>query len=49
MVHDMYLVQVKPLGDVKQPWDYYEVFLGVKGGRDAFRPLAHSFSPNRIA
>ena len=25
MVHDMYLVQVKAPGDVKQPWDYYKV------------------------
>jgi branched-chain amino acid transport system substrate-binding protein len=44
MVHDMYLVQVKAPGDVKQPWDYYKVLRTVKG-EDAFRPLAQSECP----
>jgi len=44
MVHDMYLVQVKAPGEVKQPWDYYKVLRTVKGD-DAFRPLSESDCP----
>lgn len=44
MVHDMYLVQVKAPGEVKQPWDYYKVVRTVKGD-DAFRPLSESECP----
>ena len=44
MVHDMYLVQVKTPGEVKQPWDYYKVLRTVKGD-DAFRPLSESDCP----
>jgi branched-chain amino acid transport system substrate-binding protein len=44
MVHDMYLVQVKAPGDVKQPWDYYKVLRTVKGD-EAFRSLSESDCP----
>ena len=44
MVHDMFLVQVKTPGEVKQPWDYYKVLRTVKGD-DAFRPLSESDCP----
>jgi branched-chain amino acid transport system substrate-binding protein len=39
MVHDMYLVQVKAPGDVKEKWDYYNV-KEVIAGDEAFQPLA---------
>jgi branched-chain amino acid transport system substrate-binding protein len=39
LVHDMYLVQVKPPEESRQPWDYYKV-LSIIPGDKAFRPLA---------
>src|SRR5712671_3363765 len=39
MVHDMYLVQVKAPGDVKERWDYYNV-KEVIPGDEAFQPLS---------
>ena len=41
MVHDMYLVQVKPPEESREPWDYYKI-LSVIPGVKAFRPLAES-------
>jgi len=41
MVHDMYLVQVKAPGDVKQKWDYYDVKETIPAD-EAFQPLATS-------
>jgi branched-chain amino acid transport system substrate-binding protein len=39
LVHDMYLVQVKPPEESRQPWDYYKV-LSIIPGDKAFRPMA---------
>jgi branched-chain amino acid transport system substrate-binding protein len=39
LVHDMYLVQVKPPEESRQPWDYYKILSIIPGDR-AFRPLA---------
>jgi branched-chain amino acid transport system substrate-binding protein len=39
LVHDMYLVQVKPPEESRQPWDYYKT-LSIIPGEKAFRPLA---------
>ena len=39
LVHDMYLVQVKPPEELRQPWDYYKI-LSIIPGNKAFRPLA---------
>jgi branched-chain amino acid transport system substrate-binding protein len=39
MVHDMYLVQVKAPGDVKEKWDYYNV-KEIIPGDEAFQPLS---------
>ena len=39
LVHNMYLVQVKPPEESRQPWDYYKI-LSVIPGEKAFRPLA---------
>jgi branched-chain amino acid transport system substrate-binding protein len=39
LVHDMYLVQVKPPEESRQPWDYYKI-LSIIPGDKAFRPLA---------
>jgi branched-chain amino acid transport system substrate-binding protein len=41
MVHDMYLVQVKPPREVKEKWDYYNV-KEVIPGDEAFQPLSTS-------
>jgi branched-chain amino acid transport system substrate-binding protein len=41
MVHDMYLVQVKAPGDVKEKWDYYNVKETIPAA-EAFQPLATS-------
>jgi len=41
MVHDMYLVQVKAPGDVKQKWDYYNVKEAIPAD-EAFQPLSTS-------
>ncbi|HXI06127.1 MAG: ABC transporter substrate-binding protein [Bradyrhizobium sp.] len=41
MVHDMYLVQVKSPGDVKQKWDYYNVKETIPAD-EAFQPLSTS-------
>jgi branched-chain amino acid transport system substrate-binding protein len=39
LVHDMYLVEVKPPEESRYPWDYYKV-LSVIPGANAFRPPA---------
>src|SRR5229473_255887 len=39
MVHDLYLVQVKAPGDVKERWDYYNV-KEIIPGDEAFQPLS---------
>jgi len=44
LVHDMYLVEVKPPEDSRYPWDYYKV-LSVIPGAKAFRPLADGRCP----
>src|SRR6266550_1108092 len=41
MVHDLYLVQVKAPGDVKERWDYYNV-KEIIPGDEAFQPLSSS-------
>src|SRR5712672_3534358 len=41
MVHDLYLVQVKAPGEVKDKWDYYSVKETIPGD-EAFQPLATS-------
>jgi branched-chain amino acid transport system substrate-binding protein len=41
MVHDMYLVQVKAPGEVKDKWDYYNVKETIPAD-EAFQPLAAS-------
>lgn len=41
MVHDMYLVQVKAPGDVKEKWDYYDVKETIAAD-EAFQPLSTS-------
>jgi branched-chain amino acid transport system substrate-binding protein len=41
MVHDLYLVQVKAPGEVKDKWDYYNVKETIPGD-EAFQPLATS-------
>lgn len=44
LVHDMYLVEVKPPEESRYPWDYYKV-LSVIPGDKAFRPLAEGKCP----
>jgi branched-chain amino acid transport system substrate-binding protein len=44
LVHDMYLVEVKPPEESHYPWDYYKV-LSVIPGAKAFRPLAEGKCP----
>jgi branched-chain amino acid transport system substrate-binding protein len=39
LVHDMYLVEVKPSEESRYPWDYYKI-LSIIPGDKAFRPLA---------
>lgn len=41
MVHDLYLVQVKAPGAIKDKWDYYDV-KEVIAGDEAFQPLSTS-------
>jgi branched-chain amino acid transport system substrate-binding protein len=41
MVHEMYLMQVKPQSDSKYPWDYYKVIQAVPG-EEAFTTKAES-------
>ena len=44
LVHDMYLVEVKPPEESRYPWDYYKV-LSIISGANAFRPLADGKCP----
>lgn len=44
LVHDFYLVEVKQPGDVKTPWDYYNVVEKIPS-EDAFLPLSQSECP----
>ena len=44
LIHDMYLVEVKPPEESRQPWDYYKI-LSVVPGNQAFRPLADGKCP----
>jgi branched-chain amino acid transport system substrate-binding protein len=44
LVHDMYLVEVKPPEESRYPWDYYKV-LSVIPGDKAFRPVAEGSCP----
>jgi branched-chain amino acid transport system substrate-binding protein len=44
LVHDMYLVEVKPPEESRYPWDYYKV-LSIIPGASAFRPLADGKCP----
>jgi branched-chain amino acid transport system substrate-binding protein len=44
LVHDMYLVQVKPPEESRHPWDYYKI-LSLIAGEKAFRPLAEGACP----
>lgn len=44
LVHDMYLVEVKPPEESRYPWDYYRV-LSIIPGDKAFRPVAEGNCP----
>ncbi len=44
LVHDLYLVRVKPLAASRAPWDYEETLQTVPGDQ-AFRPLADAGCP----
>src|SRR5215467_2661974 len=44
LLHDMYLVEVKPPEESRYPWDYYKV-LSIISGANAFRPLADGKCP----
>jgi branched-chain amino acid transport system substrate-binding protein len=44
MVHDMYLMQVKPPAEVKQGWDLYTLLQTVPGDQ-AYRPLKDGGCP----
>ncbi len=44
LVHDMYLVEVKPPEESRYPWDYYKI-LSIIPGDKAFRPLANGKCP----
>ena len=44
LLHDMYLVEVKPPEESRYPWDYYKV-LSIISGVNAFRPLADGKCP----
>ena len=44
LLHDMYLVEVKPPEESRYPWDYYKV-LSIIAGANAFRPLADGKCP----
>lgn len=44
LVHDLYLVEVKPPEESRYPWDYYKV-LSTISGANAFRPLADGKCP----
>ncbi|HVA37078.1 MAG TPA: ABC transporter substrate-binding protein [Candidatus Dormibacteraeota bacterium] len=39
LIHDMYLAQVLPASEVKQPWAYFKI-LKVIPGAEAYRPLS---------
>lgn len=41
VVHDVYLAQVKPASEVKEPWSYSKI-LGTTPAEQAFRPVAES-------
>ena len=44
LVHDMYLVEVKPPEESRYPWDYYKI-LSIIPGDKAFRPVAEGNCP----
>ena len=44
MVHDIYLLEVKKPGDIREPWDYLRVLRTIPGER-AFSPLSASACP----
>ncbi len=44
MIHDMYLVEVKPAAEIKEPWDYVKIIRTIPAD-EAFRPLAESECP----
>ena len=44
LVHDMYLVQVKPPEESRYPWDYCKILSTIPGEK-AFRPLAEGGCP----
>jgi len=44
LIHDMYLVQVKPPEESRYPWDYYKILSTIAGDK-AFRPLAEGACP----
>jgi branched-chain amino acid transport system substrate-binding protein len=44
LIHDMYLVEVKPLEESRYAWDYYKI-LSIISGNEAFRPLLEGKCP----
>ncbi len=44
MVHDIYLLEVKKPGDIREPWDYLRVLRTIPG-EQAFSPLSASACP----
>ena len=43
VIHDVYLAQVKPQSEVKEPWDYSQIISTIPADK-AFRPVAESRS-----
>ena len=44
MVHDIYLLQVKKPGEIREPWDYLKILRTIPGD-SAFRPLEEGNCP----
>jgi branched-chain amino acid transport system substrate-binding protein len=44
LIHDMYLIEVKPPEESRRPWDYYKI-LSIIPGDQAFRPLGEGKCP----
>ncbi len=44
LIHNMYLVEVKPPEESRRPWDYYKI-LSIIPGDQAFRPLGEGKCP----
>ncbi len=44
MIHDMFLARVKSPAELKEPWDYYEIFRTIPAA-DAYWPISESKCP----